>query len=107
MLKNSLTLVVSVLINISIRLTFGFVFVNGPRTTSFVDALRRNPKMPMLTLLVPRADLFSFLLSAEKRHALRNQFFVFSSRKPTLLSGSSKHPHKYRRTVKDSIFRLL
>ena len=38
-LKNSSTLAVSVPINISIK--FGFVSVNGPRETYFVDALRR------------------------------------------------------------------
>ena len=38
-LKNSLTLVVSVPINLFIK--FGFVSVNGPRETYFVDELRR------------------------------------------------------------------
>ena len=38
MLKNSSTLAVSVPINISIKL--GFVFVNCPRETYFVDGLR-------------------------------------------------------------------
>ena len=38
MLKNSSTLAVSVSINLSIKL--GFVSVNGPRETYFVDALR-------------------------------------------------------------------
>ena len=38
MLKNSSTLAVSVLINLSIKL--GFVAVHGPRETYFVDALR-------------------------------------------------------------------
>ena len=38
MLKNSSTLAVSVPINLSIKL--GFVSVNGPRETYFVDALR-------------------------------------------------------------------
>ena len=36
MLKNVSTLAVSVPINLSIKL--GFVFVNGPRETYFVDA---------------------------------------------------------------------
>ena len=39
MLKNSLTLAVSVPINIFIK--FGFVSVNGTRETYFVDVLRR------------------------------------------------------------------
>ena len=38
-LKNSATLAVSVPINIFIK--FGFVSVNGPRETYFVDVLRR------------------------------------------------------------------
>ena len=38
MLKNSSTLAVSVPINISIKL--GFVYVNGPGETYFVDVLR-------------------------------------------------------------------
>ena len=38
MLKNSSTLAVSVPVNLSIKL--GFVSVNGPRETYFVDALR-------------------------------------------------------------------
>ena len=38
MLKNSSTLAVSVTINLSFK--FGFLFVNGPRETYFVDALR-------------------------------------------------------------------
>ena len=39
MLKNSLTLAVSVPINLFIK--FGFVSVNGPSETYFVEALRR------------------------------------------------------------------
>ena len=38
-LINSLTLAVSVPINLFIK--FGFVSINGPRETYFVDALRR------------------------------------------------------------------
>ena len=41
MLKNSPTLAVSVPINLSIKL--GFVSVNGPRETYFVDALHMLP----------------------------------------------------------------
>ena len=40
MLKNKSRLTVSVPINLSIKL--GFVSVNGPRETYFVDALRMN-----------------------------------------------------------------
>ena len=43
MLKNSLTLAVSVPINLSIKL--GFVSVNGPRETYFVDAIRMSSKL--------------------------------------------------------------
>ena len=39
MLKNSSTLAVPVPINLSIK--FGFISVNGPRETYFVDPLRR------------------------------------------------------------------
>ena len=42
MFKNSSTLAVSVPINLSLR-DFGLSYVNGPRETYFVDALRAVP----------------------------------------------------------------
>ena len=56
MLKNSSTLAVSVPINISIKL--GFVSVNGPRETYFVDALltirTNNPRLPSENIQSPK-----------------------------------------------------
>ena len=71
---------------------------NYPSSLSYViEFIFFYPMAHQLTLLVPQAWWFSLLWSAEKCQALYN----------LSLSGSWKHPHKYKRKIKAFIFQVL